>query len=418
MHTITQKNGNIFVIQLFGYIILTLLDKYSYIIHKIWVTPPIRWISHLRRLKVRQNVKEVLPWMIIQFAHVLHVIYSTLLITGYGGKPVEELASGFKTVLAFQTSVDVAIAALTFTLWKKRDLIAACFNSTNQLPKRQSEVTFEKRLADKKGVYFFSHLFSSMVILELVLAPYALSLVIFIFNLDDPVHYFLELCGLAQTYWINKLVYTTISTVIQINRFLSTYTYFFLVIMLANRCLLVQLTILQPPNPEMIPIGLQRSFIGTFDLKLIVYRRLHLIFKYLNEMGSVTHSLMMTIAFLTLAVAGSVVILGTSYLSIPSHLFPLFPAYVISILGLLLVALPIGANIYENSVWFRYAWMKAGGYERKYVRKQLASCMALKAEVGAMGFIDKSYIMTYSDALLNNIVNVVMYVTETYPKVM
>ncbi|CAL8085795.1 unnamed protein product [Orchesella dallaii] len=418
MHTITQKNGNIFGIQLFGYIILALLDRYSYIIHKIWVKVPIRWISHLRRLKVRQNVKEVLPWMIIQFAHILHGIYSTLLITGYGGKPAKELASGFKIVLTFQTSVDVAIAALTFTLWKKRDLIAACFNSTNQLPKRQSEVTFEKRLADKKGAHFFSHLLSTTVALDLTLTPYALSFVIFVFNLDDPIHYLLELLGLPRSYHLNKLLSPIIFTVIQVNRFLSTYIYFFLAIMLANRCLLVQLTILQPPNAEMIPIGRQRSFIGTFDQKLIVYRRLHLILKYLNEIGSVMHSLMMTIAFLSLAVAGTVVILGTSYLPIPSHLFPLFPAYFVSVLGLLLLALPIGANIYENSVWFRYAWMKAGGYERKYVRKQLASCMALKAEVGAMGFIDKSYIMTYSDALLNNIVNVVMYVTETYPKVM
>ncbi|CAL8085831.1 unnamed protein product [Orchesella dallaii] len=404
MHTITQKNGNIAVIQLFGYITLAILDKYSFIIHKTWVKVPIRWISQLRRIKAKENLKEVIPWITIQFAHALLVVYSTLLITGHGGHHVEELDSGFKTILAFQTACDVAISVLTYTVWKKRILIAACFNASNQLPKRQSGVTFERKLANKKVAYFISHLLSTTVTLELTLTPYALSFVIFVFNLDDPTHYLLELLGLQSSNHLNKLLSPIIFTVLQVNRFLSTYSYFFLAIMLANRCLLAQLTVLQLPNDNpQVSLMDRRTFIRTFDMKLVVYRRLHLIFMYFNEMGGVTHSLMMSIAFLTLVVAGSVIIMGTSYLSIPSYLFPMFPAFFVTILGLLFAALPIGANIYENSVWFRYSWMKAGGYEKKYVRKQLASCMAVKAEVGVVGYIDKSYIMTYLDALLNNI---------------
>ncbi|CAL8085834.1 unnamed protein product [Orchesella dallaii] len=429
-----------------------------------------------------------------------------------------------KILLAFVCILDVAISVLTFTLWNKRDLMAACFNAVTQLPKYKSEVPLESRLGHTKMASVISHLVSSGLTLGLALSPYALSFVIVVFNLEDPTFYlfrplsfiqsfqldkamrafiltllicnrflslinyvfllimlasrvllvqltilqppngqsevrsilankkvvnfishlvssavtsamalspyvvpsiiivynleeptfyFFEFVGLPRVHILSKVLSPIIFTVLFINRFYSTLTYFILVIMLASRILLLQLTILQPPNDKLTPTLGQRSFIGTFNRKLLVYRRVHLIFKYFNEMGAVTHSLMMTIAFLTLVVAGSGVILGNSHLSIPSYLFPIFPAYFVFILGLLLAALPIGANIYENSVWFRYVWMKVGGYERKYVRKQLVCCIAFKAEVGVMGFVDRSYIMTYSDALLNNIVNVVMYVTET-----
>ncbi|CAL8075290.1 unnamed protein product [Orchesella dallaii] len=410
MPSITQKNGNIPLIQLLGDVTLAILDKYSYIQDKIWVKTPIRWISHLRRVKPRQSVKEVLPWMIIQIIHGLLVVYELLLITGYGGIPVEELKSWFKIFIVFLCILDVTISVITFTLWSKRDLMAACFNAVTLLPKYQSEVPLESGLANTKAASVISHLVSAGLTLELALSPYALSFVVVVFNLEDPTLYLLRPLTFMLSFQLDQAMRAFILTLLNCNRFFSLINYAFLLIMLASRILLVQLTILQPPNAK---TSRPNSFMATFDRKLGVYRRLYLILKYCNEMGGLTHSLIMTMGFFTMVISGSVVVLKTSFLSIPTSFFPMFPSYFLLVLGLFIASVPIAANIYENSVWFKYAWMKTGGYERKYVRKQLVSCSDIKAKLGVMGFVDRSYIMTFLDALLNNIVNVVMYVSET-----
>ncbi|CAL8144745.1 unnamed protein product [Orchesella dallaii] len=158
MPTITRKNGNIPLIQLLGDVTLAILDKYSYIQDKIWAKMPIRWKGHLRRVKVRQSVREVLPWMTIQIIYGLLVVFEFLLITRYGGIPVEELKSWFKILLAFLCILDVTISVITFTLWRKWDLMAACFNAVTQLPKYQPEVPLESRLANRKVASVISHL--------------------------------------------------------------------------------------------------------------------------------------------------------------------------------------------------------------------------------------------------------------------
>ncbi|CAL8085849.1 unnamed protein product [Orchesella dallaii] len=420
MHTIAQKNSNIPLLQLLGDVTLAILDKYCNVLDKIWLKQPIRWNSSLHRIKARQSLTEVIPWMIIQFMHGLVTVYYILLITGYGGTPVEELKSWLKIFIAFVSILDVALLAVSYTLWSKRDLLGACINAVTQLPTRtyaipsQFEVPPEDRLANKKAVILISHLVSSSLTLQLVLSPYAMAIVMILSDLD-PIHYFFRLFSILEAYHLYKVVLAFTVTVTVCNRFFCTITYIFLLIMIASRVLLVQLTILQPPKTELTPTIGHRSFIGTFNIKLVVYRRLYLILKYCNEMGGVTHSLLMTMAFFTKVISGSVVVLRTSFLSniIPSYIFPLFPMYFLFILGLFFASVPIAANMYENSLWFKYSWMKVGGYERKYVRKQLVSCVAIKAKLGVMGFVDRSYIMTYLDALLNNIVNVVMYVSET-----
>ncbi|ODM87382.1 Ubiquitin thioesterase OTU1 [Orchesella cincta] len=64
---------------------------------------------------------------------------------------------------------------------------------------------------------------------------------------------------------------------------------------------------------------------------------------------------------------GSVIILGTSFLSLPAYIAPLFPFYFVFVLGLFFAALPIASTIFENSVWFKYSWMNVsavGGFEQ------------------------------------------------------
>ncbi|CAL8144741.1 unnamed protein product [Orchesella dallaii] len=96
---------------------------------------PIIWNSNLHRIKARQSVKEVLPWISIQVMHGVLGVCELHLITGYGGMFVDELNSWLKIITAFVYILDVTISVLTFTVWNKRDQMAACFNAVTQLPK-------------------------------------------------------------------------------------------------------------------------------------------------------------------------------------------------------------------------------------------------------------------------------------------
>ncbi|ODM89383.1 Ubiquitin thioesterase OTU1 [Orchesella cincta] len=150
MHTISRthnpKNGNVPHIQLLGDIALAIVDKYSFVQDKIWLKMPIRWTRSVQRVKARQNMKEVFPWIAIQFIHGFVGVYALLLVTGYGGTPKNELKTWTKIIFTFLIIVDVAIMTISYTLWSKRDLIAACFNAVGQLPKRLAMATGSKKL--------------------------------------------------------------------------------------------------------------------------------------------------------------------------------------------------------------------------------------------------------------------------------
>ncbi|CAL8130811.1 unnamed protein product [Orchesella dallaii] len=72
--------------------------------------------------------------------------------------------------------------------------------------------------------------------------------------------------------------------------------------------------------------------------------------------------------------------------------------------------IPTAAMIYSNSEMFKFSWKFGEG--NSLIKKQVPSCREKRVVVKGMGFVDRSFIMTFLDGILRNIFNVVVYVSS------
>jgi len=152
----------------------------------------------------------------------------------------------------------------------------------------------------------------------------------------------------------------------------------------------------------------RRSIPINFETAFRTHRMLRILMIFINEIGEYVLPFLLLVSYFLCVLSGTATILGSSTIQIPPTVYPLFPALLTIIFIASLSALPTAALVHENSVLFKTSW-KCGKEGRRF-KKQLLSCREIRVVIKGMGFIDRSFIMTYLDGILNNIVGVVVFV--------
>jgi len=205
---------------------------------------------------------------------------------------------------------------------------------------------------------------------------------------------------LLLVYNFTTLVLITIDT---LNILFNACTYLTFITSTLLRIIITEFLIVRQERGRFEAYVFSRSF--------KTYRVLQVVGILTNEVGDCVHPLLFFIGFSLLVFSGVVTILGGSALKMSSFFYPVFPISFLVVLLILAITLPAGAMIYENAVGFRSSW-KAFCFGNRYFRMQLASCRELRLFVKGMGYIDRSFIMTYFDGVLNIIMGIVVYVNN------
>lgn len=150
---------------------------------------------------------------------------------------------------------------------------------------------------------------------------------------------------------------------------------------------------------------------------LITYWQLQIISVLFNEIGSILHPILLMIGFISGVLSGAATILGKSSMtSDATYIYPMYPAFLLIVLTIMVNGMPALAIAFENSIILRCVWNQkmANGsqaeWQGKYVKRLFKSFREIRVEVGVMGFVDRSYILKYVDGMVSNIVSIILYV--------
>ncbi|CAL8087659.1 unnamed protein product [Orchesella dallaii] len=142
---------------------------------------------------------------------------------------------------------------------------------------------------------------------------------------------------------------------------------------------------------------------GAFGRAIRTHTLIQFLFILINEIGSVAHPGMYAVGFFGLIVTGTATVMGRSFLSVS-----LFPGMFCILLSWVLTVSSHVVAIYDQSILFKVSWLTE--VEGKLARMQLRACKEAKLILHGMGFLDRSFVTTFINGVINNMVNLVVLV--------
>lgn len=97
------------------------------------------------------------------------------------------------------------------------------------------------------------------------------------------------------------------------------------------------------------------------------------------------------------------------------YINPMYPAFVLIVLTIMVNGMPAFAIVFENSVILRCVWNQkmANGslaeWHRKNGKRLLKCFREIRMDEGLMGFVYRSYILKYLDGFVSNVVGIILY---------
>ncbi|CAL8087671.1 unnamed protein product [Orchesella dallaii] len=296
----------------------------------------------------------------------------------------------FSFVVIGAYMVNVVYFALAFGYRE----MAMCTKAVFKLPKGFSSLTIKTRAESSlvelvsTGVLVF--FFSMTVCLSVGC----------IFNSLDPIIIFLE--EFLEDPLPLRMLSAAVLFIFSCNFIFSLDNYLFLLVFWLTRGVLAELAIKSPQN---VLTWIRR---GAFGKSLRTHKIIQFLFILINEIGFVAHPGVYSVGFFALIVTGTATVMGPSFLSTSLYTYLFFPGLFCICLSWVLTIASHVVAIYDQSILFKSSWLTE--VEGKTARMQLRTCREVKCVLHGMGFLDRPFVTTFMDGVINNIVTLVILI--------
>ncbi|CAL8130805.1 unnamed protein product [Orchesella dallaii] len=373
----------------------------------LWINMPILWVpNEITAQETSRNDRYA--WNIFQALFIAHTSFILLLVTGtLGVRPGSEQT----LVLSLATVLYAAAIVSAYTVDKHATDVVVCLRGLAYF--RESLESYLGSLIGNRKYFkiiteIVIYILSSMLLIIPVIMSFTVN------YLQISVTFPLVQRILSSS--LHVVFYYVMNFVLEfliISNFLYTLsTYLTILTMFVIQIILAQYFILRREHKKFIRVGIAHGPCMNFRRAYKIYRAVQIFLIFINEIGEYVHPTISAIGLFAGVVSGSVTILGSSRISMPPLLYPLFPAVFTGIMVAFIILNPAAAMIQQNSVMFKFSWKL--GISSRIMRKQLVSCREERVEMKGIGFIDQYYIMSFLNGMLINIVNLVVYVTTKH----
>ncbi|CAL8087662.1 unnamed protein product [Orchesella dallaii] len=366
-------------------ITVRILDKLSALQGAVWVDMPTQWDGKLKRLYVRPP-SETFFWNVMQFFNFLGAFYylSFLFLTWKYDINVETWKVLFFTLVIIAT---YCVDLVYFAIARKYREMAACTKAVLKLPKG-----FSSLITTTRNEAALIELVSTGVLVFFFSIVFGVSIGCLLSNLD-PIIILLE--EFLEDPLPLRLFSSVILFIFACNFIFCVDNYMFLLVFWLTRIVLAELAVKCPQN---IKSWIRR---GAFRRAIRIHTLSQFLFIFVNEIGSVAHPCMYALGFFGLIVTGTATVMAKSFLSVS-----LFPGMFCILLSWVLTVSSYVVAIHDQSILFKLSWVKE--VEGKLARMQLRACKEAKWILNGMGFLDRSFVSTFIDGVIKNLVNLVI----------